>query len=87
MRDTASGECVPCPKGTYNTKPYSTSCIPCPEGTTTFLEGANAAYICQGRKTTVLKWLLEIDLHTYLSKLPTLEQMHSELNMFLFFLQ
>ena len=49
-----SGECVPCPKGTYNTKPYSTSCIPCPEGTTTFLEGANAAYICQGRKTTVL---------------------------------
>ena len=48
MRDADSGECVVCPKGTYNTTVDGNSCTSFPEGQTTPREGTNEDSHCHG---------------------------------------
>lgn len=38
MRDSASGLCVPCPRGSYSPSYSMAPCLPCPPGTTTVSE-------------------------------------------------
>ncbi|XP_050392556.2 uncharacterized protein LOC126811123 [Patella vulgata] len=44
--DIASGKCIPCPKGTYQTLPIQVSCIPCPNNKMTSREGAASVQEC-----------------------------------------
>ena len=51
MRDTGSGDCVACPKGTYSDTAEAASCSSCPEGQTTLGEGTGDASLCHGKLT------------------------------------
>ncbi|XP_035660139.1 sushi, von Willebrand factor type A, EGF and pentraxin domain-containing protein 1-like [Branchiostoma floridae] len=42
-----SGECAPCPIGTYHNTSAQTDCLPCPGGTTTLKEGSSDVSACK----------------------------------------
>ena len=50
MRDPDSGDCIPCPKGTYSDTAEGSSCTSCAEGETTLNEAVNNASLCFGKK-------------------------------------
>ena len=53
MIDSDSGNCVPCPKGTYSDTENSASCTSCPEGETTPGNRTDDAELCFSKKNTI----------------------------------
>ena len=60
MRDPDSGDCIPCPKGTYSDTAEATSCTSCAEGERTPSEATNNASLCFGKKPVTFEYFFSI---------------------------